>query len=146
MRRTISNPRTGKRSKKQKKMRKNQPKEEEPQAMDKMVMQSSTESGAKRKEGDSIETKEMEEEGERADTSATEPNCGEEASGSGKDDDGGEETPSEREGQEEEEEEGEGEQGEEGEESDEPPEDISLSEGKVKALEQQKDEGQQIKR
>lgn len=146
MRRTISNPRTGKRSKKQKKMRKNQPKEEEPQATDEMVMQSSTESGAKRKEGDSIETKEMEEEGERADTSATEPNCGEEASSSGKDDDGGEETPSEREGQEEEEEEGEGEQGEEGEESDEPPEDISLSEGKVKALEQQKDEGQQIKR
>ena len=142
MGRTMKTPRTGKRSKKEKNKRKSKSDENE-------LHEASSISGLK--EGDAKEGREMDEHApeeinqgaENVDASIDEENLGEEEGGLGRE--GEEEDLSERDA----EEEGEGQEevGLEGEEeSDEAPEDISLAEGKVKALERQKDEGDQIKR
>ena len=154
MARKMFTARTGKRSKKQKKVRKlKQDEEQNVQANEAVNM--SPESGAKDPGSrDSGELESCAPESRESSKNVDEPDRGE---GGGSDHKGdvrsGDELVSEickEEDEEEEEEKEEGpgqeEKSEGEEESDESPEDISLTKGKVMAMEQQKNEGEEVKR
>ena len=148
MARKMQIPRTGKRSKKAKEKRKNEPDDEKQRESTDEIKKSSAE---------------RDEPGESGEISTDPPKVEQEETGKAEDGNNEElldanevksqqQSDHETEGKEGEEgegemeREGEGEEGEGESDDDDAPEDITLAEGKTMAMEQQKDEGEQIKR